>query len=288
MQWGCTLGAARHAWLAGLQAPGQLAPAEVRRLREENAVLRQQLSKVDPQAGHAAVAEVDKLTAAMRETSRELRLVRGLPRGRHCGPGDLVDSSGLMRSTSPCASQLGGRLPWLGSSGRLPPHWPPGYVTCLRDNMSTAGVVQWAAAGAAGSTEQPLLQVCKERDLLQQRAEAAEAELARERSVHRRELRRRAKELADAHQDLLQVFTTACLGLTAVECLIKSCLAVSCMHVFFKHALAPCSYVSHQQAWLRPLQTSVSGKSPVPRRIGQAADVADSLKTHLHPALPCW
>ena len=86
MQGACTLIAARHAWLAGLQGSGQLAPAEVRRLREENAVLRQQLSKVDPQAGHVAVAaEVDKLTAAMRETSRELRLVRGLPRGRHCG-----------------------------------------------------------------------------------------------------------------------------------------------------------------------------------------------------------
>lgn len=114
MQWACTLGAARHAWLAGLQGSGQLAPAEVRRLREENAVLRQQLSKVDPQAGHAAVAEVDRLTAAMRETSRELRLVRGHPRGRHCGPVDWVNSSGLLRSTSPIALQRGGRLPWLG------------------------------------------------------------------------------------------------------------------------------------------------------------------------------
>ena len=81
MQSACTLATARHAWLAGLQGSGQLAPAEVRRLREENAVLRQQLSKADPQAGHAAVAEVDKLTAAMRETSRELRLVRELPKG---------------------------------------------------------------------------------------------------------------------------------------------------------------------------------------------------------------
>eukprot|EP00891_Asterochloris_glomerata_P001148 jgi/Astpho2/1148/fgenesh1_pg.00021_%23_10_t len=120
-------GRAQDGWQGSLkgaqrqtQGSGQLAPAEVRRLREENAVLRQQLSKVDPQAGHVAVAEVDRLTAAMRETSRELRLV------------------------------------------------------------------------------------CKERDLLQQRAEAAEAELARERSMHRRELRRRAKELADAHQELLQ------------------------------------------------------------------------------------
>lgn len=37
-------------------------------------------------------------------------------------------------------------------------------------------------------------QVRKERDLLQARLEAAEAELERERGVHRRELRRRAKE----------------------------------------------------------------------------------------------
>lgn len=119
----------------------------------------------------------------------------------------------------------------LGSSSRLPPCWPPGCVTCLGDIMASARVVRWAAAGAAESREQPLLQVCKECDLLQQRAEAAEAELARERSMHRRELRRRAKELADAHQELLQVVTTACLGLTAAECPMKSCLAVSCMHI---------------------------------------------------------
>lgn len=38
------------------------------------------------------------------------------------------------------------------------------------------------------------VQVRKERDLLQARVEAAEAELERERGLHRRELRRRGKE----------------------------------------------------------------------------------------------
>ena len=40
---------------------------------------------------------------------------------------------------------------------------------------------------------------------MQQRAEAAEGVLERERGLHRRELRRRAKELADMQEDLVQV-----------------------------------------------------------------------------------
>ena len=129
--------------------------------------------------------------------------------------------------------------------------------------------MQWAAAGAAESRGQPLLQVCKERDLLQQRAEAAEAELARERSVHRRELRRRAKELADAHQDLLQVLARQPVWITLLpSACMMSCLAFSCMHVSCPaHAGAlparrHCSYVGRQQAWLCPLQPSVRCSAP--------------------------
>ena len=44
------------------------------------------------------------------------------------------------------------------------------------------------------------MQVRKERDLLQARVEAAEAELERERGLHRRELRRRAKEQQEVHR----------------------------------------------------------------------------------------
>ena len=40
---------------------------------------------------------------------------------------------------------------------------------------------------------------------MQQRAETAEGVLERERGLHRRELRRRAKELADMQEDLVQV-----------------------------------------------------------------------------------
>ena len=40
---------------------------------------------------------------------------------------------------------------------------------------------------------------------MQQRAETAEGALERERGLHRRELRRRAKELADMQEDLVQV-----------------------------------------------------------------------------------
>jgi hypothetical protein len=50
-----------------------------------------------------------------------------------------------------------------------------------------------------------MLQLRKECELMQQRAEAAEGVLERERGVHRRELRRRAKELADMQDDLVQV-----------------------------------------------------------------------------------
>lgn len=50
-----------------------------------------------------------------------------------------------------------------------------------------------------------MLQLQKECELVQQRAEAAEGGLERERGVHRRELRRRAKELADMQEDLVQV-----------------------------------------------------------------------------------
>lgn len=40
---------------------------------------------------------------------------------------------------------------------------------------------------------------------MQQRAETAEGALERERGLHRRELRRRAKEMADMQEDLVQV-----------------------------------------------------------------------------------
>ena len=50
-----------------------------------------------------------------------------------------------------------------------------------------------------------LLQLRKECELMQQRAEAAEGVVERERGLHRRELRRRAKELADMQEDLVQV-----------------------------------------------------------------------------------
>lgn len=50
-----------------------------------------------------------------------------------------------------------------------------------------------------------MLQLQKECELMQQRAETAEGALERERGLHRRELRRRAKELADMQEDLVQV-----------------------------------------------------------------------------------
>ena len=45
---------------------------------------------------------------------------------------------------------------------------------------------------------------------MQQRAEAADSALARDRGLHRRELRRRAKELADMQEDLVQVILLPC------------------------------------------------------------------------------
>ncbi len=48
----------------------------------------------------------------------------------------------------------------------------------------------------------------KERDLLQVRVEAAEAEVERERGLHRRELRRRAKDGQDVADELNQAKET--------------------------------------------------------------------------------
>lgn len=63
-----------------------------------------------------------------------------------------------------------------------------------------------------------MLQLRKECELMQQRAEAAEELLERERGVHRRELRRRAKELADMQDDLVQVTSLSSLRLHAHCC----------------------------------------------------------------------
>lgn len=49
------------------------------------------------------------------------------------------------------------------------------------------------------------VQLRTENELMQKRAEASEAEVERERGLHRRELRRRAKELTDIQKDLAQV-----------------------------------------------------------------------------------
>ena len=48
-------------------------------------------------------------------------------------------------------------------------------------------------------------QLQTESELMQKRAEASEAELENERGLHRRELRRRAKELTDIQKELSQV-----------------------------------------------------------------------------------
>lgn len=48
-------------------------------------------------------------------------------------------------------------------------------------------------------------QVRKERDLLQARLETAEAELERERGLHRRELRRKAKETQEVSEQLCPI-----------------------------------------------------------------------------------
>ena len=50
-----------------------------------------------------------------------------------------------------------------------------------------------------------VMQLHKECELMQQRAETAEAAVQKEGGLHRRELRRRAKELADMQEDLVQV-----------------------------------------------------------------------------------
>lgn len=49
------------------------------------------------------------------------------------------------------------------------------------------------------------MQLQTEGELMRNRAEASEAELERERGLHRRELRRRAKELSDIHKELSEV-----------------------------------------------------------------------------------
>lgn len=49
------------------------------------------------------------------------------------------------------------------------------------------------------------IQVRKERDLLHSRVDSMEAELERERGLHRRELRRKAKELQEVRQHLLPI-----------------------------------------------------------------------------------
>ncbi len=63
-----------------------------------------------------------------------------------------------------------------------------------------------------------MVQLRKECELMQQRAEAAEGVLERERGVHRRELRRRAKEVADMQDDLVQVTSLCSLWLHAHCC----------------------------------------------------------------------
>ena len=52
---------------------------------------------------------------------------------------------------------------------------------------------------------------------MQQRAEAAEITVERERGLHRRELRRRAKELADMQEELVQVTAASSLFSTLMS-----------------------------------------------------------------------
>lgn len=63
---------------------------------------------------------------------------------------------------------------------------------------------------------------------MQQRAATAEGLLERERGLHRRELRRRAKELADMQEDLVQVILP--LSAEAYCFLIYSQLYASSIH----------------------------------------------------------
>lgn len=69
-----------------------------------------------------------------------------------------------------------------------------------------------------------MVQLQTENDLLQKRAESAEAELERDRGLHRRELRRRAKELTDIQKDLSQVRRcTVHAQLRAMQCSVICC-----------------------------------------------------------------
>ncbi|KAL0028388.1 hypothetical protein WJX77_003508 [Trebouxia sp. C0004] len=69
-------------------------------------------------------------------------------------------------------------------------------------DSSLSSVEQLRIDYAEAQQEVALLR--KECELMQQRGEAAEGVLERERGVHRRELRRRAKQLADIQDDLVQ------------------------------------------------------------------------------------
>ncbi len=76
-----------------------------------------------------------------------------------------------------------------------------------------------------------VLQLRKECELMQQRAETAEGVVERERGLHRRELRRRAKELADMQEDLVQVsHATSCLRVEVLQKLQAS--GAACTNAF--------------------------------------------------------
>lgn len=76
--------------------------------------------------------------------------------------------------------------------------------------------------------QQEVILLQKECELMQQRAATAEGLLERERGLHRRELRRRAKELADMQEDLVQVILP--LSAEAYCFLIYSQLYASSIH----------------------------------------------------------
>ncbi len=145
----------RHTAAAGGEPSSSSgAPVELRRLREENSALRQQLRLLDRavrpdqdalQGGGADGQPGGRAAAELREMAKELRAVSGHP-GFACS------------------------LLALQGRGRMP-----------RPRRGGGGALRCA-------------QVRKERDLLEARVEAAEAELERERGLHRRELRRKAKE----------------------------------------------------------------------------------------------
>ncbi|KAK9810278.1 hypothetical protein WJX72_007806 [[Myrmecia] bisecta] len=75
-------------------------------------------------------------------------------------------------------------------------------VKLAEAQAGVAAPSQEHATAEAREAARELRLVRKERDLLQQRAESAEAEVERERSLKRRELRRAAKESADLMQEL--------------------------------------------------------------------------------------